>query len=807
MDYFAHSENRGGRREFLHEHLAPVATKAAEFAEPFGADRQAYLAGLLHDLGKYSERFLGRLDGTERQGLDHWSLGAWACAALAKSRGLGAALAIEGHHIGLTQLPTASLEGSKRIAAAETFVAKIRNRIDEQPTAFTCLDYVEPLRLLGQECPQPQGLPDTARLSLTADRIAGDMLDVRMLFSALVDADFLETEAHFEGDAVVHRRPRAAGPLLTVEQAQGALQQRLAGVRAGSLAESLREVREQLLADCLAAADSPTGAFTLTAPTGAGKTLAMLAFALAHARKNGLRRIVLAMPFLNIVDQTAGQYEAMFSAAAGFAERYVLEQHSLVEDLLTEPSGDATRRGKQLRRQLAENWDAPIILTTTVQLLESLHAHKPSRCRKLHRLAGAVILLDEAQTLPPHLTPLTLATLSRLSDPQGLYRSSVVFATATQPAFAALGKRVASYYSSGWNPREIVRDPPVLFSAAKARTQIEWHDERPLTLDSLAQQVAHSPRCLCIVNLKRHAITLASQLQQTVPNGLFHLSTNMCQAHREVVLQAIRARLVDSTQPPTRVVATQCVEAGVDLDFRPFPADPTRPVLFRALAPLDSIAQAAGRANRNGLSERAKVVVVQIDDAGRATYPPGYGQGVQCTVSLLSSLREEGIDPNSIDLIHDPEWIGKYYRKLYDIVGRDDRPAGDEEKLHGALQRGDFEEVAKLYKLIDTTAINIIVPYNQQVFKELKRDLRRELDFAAGPRPGFLRSWKQRARKYSVAIRPPAENDPLRNFLEPISLVPADKEVQNPTWFWLLDFAAYDPVVGLVPPSETLLIV
>lgn len=791
MEYFAHSKNRGERWEPLHEHLTHVAQLAADFAKPFGASEQAFLAGLLHDLGKYSERFNRRLNGAAVS-LDHWSLGAAAAARWGKAWGLIPALAIQGHHVGLGLLTT----------DWKQFSFTLENEIAQNQDRHALASLLQGRERLEADGLRLEKVSTGLRISPDQELVAGDMLDVRMLFSALVDADFLETESHFEGDALKPRRPRPPGPIFTVESAWNALRQRLEGVRKGSVADSLRTVREQLLTDCLTVADSPTGAFTLTAPTGAGKTLAMLAFALAHARKNRLRRVVLAMPFLNIVDQTAGQYEAMFCPATGFADHFVLEQHSLAEDLFAEPTNDAARKSKQLRRQLAENWDAPIILTTTVQLLESLHAHKPSRCRKLHRLAEAVILLDEAQTLPPHLAPLTLATLSRLTDPQGPYRSSVVFATATQPAFAALGQRVAKYYRSGWYPREIVRDPAALFAAAKARTQIEWREEHSLTLPTLAHEMVQSPRCLCIVNLKRHAIALASQLQQLAPDGLFHLSTNMCPAHREQVLAAILARLNDPAEPITRVVATQCVEAGVDMDFRPPSSAPDLPVLFRALAPLDSIAQAAGRANRNGLSERARAVVFQIDDAGKATYPPGYEHGIESTVSLLSELRNKGRNPNGIDLIHDPEWIAKYYRKLYDIVGRDQEPSRDERPLHDALQRGDFAEVARLYKLIDTAAINVIVPYDRRVF----RDLRRELQATTDPKPGYLRSWKQRARKHAVAIRPPAASSNQWAYLEPIRFGQEDLQTHEASWFWPVPSVQYDQVVGLKWPDEGLIV-
>lgn len=279
---------------------------------------------------------------------------------------------------------------------------------------------------------------------------AGDMLDVRMLFSALVDADFLETEAHFEGNATEPRCLRPDGPTLDVEQAIEALTEHLAQVRGDHSGEPMAETRDVLYRRCIETAAESTGPFSLAAPTGAGKTLAMLAFALHHALANGLRRIVLVMPFLNIIEQTARVYRSIFSAKRGFPEHTVLEHHSLAEhgDGSTNQRDDGAFDDSA--RLFTQNWDAPIILTTSVQFFESLMADRSSRCRKLHRLARSVILFDEVQTLPIKLAVATLATVSRLVDPDGPYGSSVVFATATQPAFETLDDRVRELTSTGW---------------------------------------------------------------------------------------------------------------------------------------------------------------------------------------------------------------------------------------------------------------------------------------------------------------------------------------------------------------------
>jgi len=229
----------------------------------------------------------------------------------------------------------------------------------------------------------------------------------------------------------------------------------------------MNPIREQLFAMCVEAATRcPPGLFTLSAPTGSAKTLAMLAFALHHARQHGLRRVVLVMPFLNIIEQTAGTYRHLFSRENGFDHNTVVEHHSLANDSELDDTEERADGVVNSQRLLAENWDAPVILTTSVQCLESLMAHRPSPCRKLHRLARCVILFDEVQTLPPKLAKATLATLSRLADPAGPYRSSVVFATATQPAFEALHQQVSQLASAGWQPIEIAHDPEPMFAVA-----------------------------------------------------------------------------------------------------------------------------------------------------------------------------------------------------------------------------------------------------------------------------------------------------------------------------------------------------
>lgn len=778
--FLAHSCNDDGAgvAELLREHLRRVADRAARFAAAFGADQQARAAGILHDLGKYADQFQRRLRGSRERGRDHWTVGALA-ALTSKNLGLFPALAIAGHHVGLGILTDLGRSCCEMLDALkkdrDKFTSTDRKLLLQRFTAD------------GFQLPKV-----TQGLNLT-NQFAADMLDVRMLFSALVDADFLETEAHFRGDAQTPHRPRPDGPLLDIHKAIAALERHVAGVRQAFHDVPMAAARMSLYQACIAAAESPPGLFTLSAPTGAGKTLAMLAFALHHARAHGLRRLVLVMPFLNIIDQTAQVYREIFSRTNGFDDHSVLEHHSVADYRDPTSEDEAEDHAASRARWLTENWDAPIILTTTVQFFESLFSNRPSRCRKLHRLAQSVILFDEVQTLPLKLAVPTLAALSRLADPAGPYRATVLFATATQPAFDALDSRVReSLAASGWRPVEIVpaRERPALYAAAAKRVQIEWRHKTPMDLDELASRLQGHDRVLCIVNLKRHAAGLAATLRDRGAKGLFHLSTNMCPAHRAKVLETVNRRLLEGA--PVRLVATQCVEAGVDLDF---------PVVYRALAPLEAIAQAAGRCNRHGRGVPGRVIVFKPQD-DRTLYPPGYAEAVDATETFLASLAAQtGLD--TMEVLNDPERLRAYFRHLYNLSGRATTEPDDERPLLNAIREGDFREVASLYKLIQRDSIQVLVPYDPEAFQQLVAESRTLPQSS----PGAVRDWCRRAAPYAVGLYRPRTVAPILPFLEPVSFSHRQAEWQDAEWFVALPELCYDPLLGVSDQVDELWIV
>ncbi len=764
--YLAHSETRsGGPPEALKEHLACVAARAAEYAAFFGAAREAETAGVLHDLGKYSELFLRRLRN-EVSGLAPWSLGAYAGLACYEWKALAGAIAIQGHHTGLQVGSPSALKQSLNL-----------ERLKKNHPCGLRLTEQDHNTLLQRLQDDGLSLPSEPAESIydpASPSVAG-MLDVRMLFSALVDADYIETEAHFQGEADGTKCYRVAGPPLEPEQALGLLRDYLDNLRRSSRsAERVNRLRDDVLKACLGAAQRPLGLFTLTAPTGSGKTLAMLAFALQHAVEHKLRRIVMVIPYLTIIEQTARIYRQIFEPH--FGHNYVLEHHSLTGahergggGASEQDNEDSARRTAEL---LAENWDAPLVITTSVQCLESLFSNRPSACRKLHRLAGSVILFDEVQTLPPRLALPTLAILSRLTE---RYGASVMFSTATQPAFAHLHTKVREYGGPGWQPQEIVPNHWEVFDRSR-RTRIDWNTKKTRAWEDLAGELGSgdNERVLCIVNLKRHAVRLVELLRESNTPGIFHLSTNMCPAHREQVLRAVGARLGSTPPQPCRLISTQCVEAGVDLDF---------PAVYRALGPLEAIAQAAGRCNRNGnLSEAGRVRVFRPELDGRCQYPPGgYGQAAEVTQTLLNMLSPQGMD------IDDPRLFERYYKTLYDLT--DSATVSDE--LDDALQRRDFVETAQFYRIIDQTTINVVVPYDTRAYEDLRQQLEND--------GRLTRAWIKRARPYTVSLFRPRDDDTVRHFLDP---VPLGRHADSEDWYLYLEPTHYDDMLGLKPPKS-----
>lgn len=631
----AHTRNRAGDYHSLAAHLTGVAALAMELAEKFGAGTPGYWAGRWHDLGKYNPEFQQYLfdaeAGKRRRGPDHKAAG----VSIAATYGEFLAPLLEGHHGGLRD------NGD--------FRAWFREKLEDRRTAEAveiARSYVPDL-IPQESLVLPPGIETPHHLEFF----------LRMLFSALVDADFLDTEAHFHE----HRSTiRSEYPSITQLWSElRASQEQLSGKSSGAVAD----VRHQVYCDCLAAAELPPGFFRLTVPTGGGKTRSGLAFALRHAHLHHLDRVIVAVPYLSITDQTASEYRRIFSH-----ERAVLEHHSAAE---FQPNQHVEGSPEDTWCRLAsENWDAPLIVTTTVQLFESLFANSPSKCRKLHNLARCVIVLDEAQTLPEGLLEPTLDVLGELVR---MYGASVVLSTATQPA---LDQRQG--FGGLSNVREIVRDPAQHFTTLR-RVEYEW-DDTPRSWNEIANLLRDHRQAMAIVNTRADALTLVQALGN---DGLLHLSALLCGAHRRDILDEVKRRLANDE--PCLLVATQVVEAGVDIDF---------PIVMRALGPLDRMVQAAGRCNREGKLAQGRVIIFRPEE-GRT--PPG-------AYSTATAVAEMLLAMSDVDL-HEPGIYQRYFEMLYERVTLDAK------KIQPHRAQCNYQTVAQKYRVIDDDGVPVVVPY------------------------------------------------------------------------------------------------
>jgi CRISPR-associated helicase Cas3/CRISPR-associated endonuclease Cas3-HD len=687
VKFFAHTaeDERGnplpensGQWQPLRVHLRNVANAARRFAAPLGLDQEAELAGLLHDLGKYAERFQLRLRNPAIHGINHWAGGAAQAAAMKAS---AVAFAADGHHTGIPALNDGDAD---------------------LPLKKTISKFTDPnlrLELTGQ-CPEDLAtllarfkadgleLPTLAPRPVAKDQWFEEALRTRMLFSCLVDADFLDTENHFTPSQTAQR----AVPELQPARALEILQRHL---NAKASDGPVNALRRQLLADCLKAAGQPPGLFTLTAPTGSGKTLSSLAFALRHIIQHNaqfaesdprrFRRVIVVIPFTSIIEQTARVFRELFEPV--FGPDYVLEHHSAVAPRNLPSGADKDAEDERLRRArlAAENWASPLVVTTNVQFFESLFSNRPSDCRKLHNIGRSVILFDEVQTLPTRLVPSLLSGVSLLVRDYGV---SAVFMTATQPAFATAGKALPY----DWKPVEISSNPGAMAETLR-RTRIELAaPPAEITWPDLAAQLTAVPQSLCVVNTTKDARELFRLVQAADPAASFHLSARMCPAHRQEKLQVIRAQL--AAGQPCRLVSTQLIEAGVDVDF---------PVAWRALGPLDSIIQTAGRCNREGRhAEPCPVIVFRPKDGGKL--PPGYEQVMKITNSFLDRFEDAQAR------IHQPEFYAQYFAELYGLRGPESCQA---DPVFAASAAFNFPKAAQECQLVGNETRAVLVKWQR----------------------------------------------------------------------------------------------
>jgi CRISPR-associated endonuclease/helicase Cas3/CRISPR-associated endonuclease Cas3-HD len=657
--YYAHSTEKQDKSDWqqLKTHLTNVATLTRNFADDFSAGDFAYASGILHDIGKYSRDFQKRLEG-EKISVDHSTAGAREATRLFKddqyAAGLIFAYLVAGHHGGLLNYGSAEsglCERLQKEKIPDYSVYHTEVSIDTQA--------IGPFRL--RPSPHKTGFCVS--------------FFTRMLYSCLVDADSLDTEKF-----CFPEKSSSRGNYKSFEILNKKFETHMQKINSGAEDSLINRERKNIFEQCVQAGSFPPGIFSLTVPTGGGKTLSSMAFALEHVKKNNLKRIFYVIPYTSIIEQNADVFRDIFGW------QNVLEHHCNF-DPATVDTGDLDT-GKESLRLATENWDMPIVVTTNVQFFDSLFSNKRSRCRKLHNLAKSVIILDEAQMLP---TGYLLPCLAALSELVRNFGATVVICTATQP-------RLGDLLDERVRPREIMQSPDQLYETFQ---RVRVTNLGPLSDAELSARLKDHRQILCIVNTRNHAKKLYNAIKES--ENCYHLSARMCPVHRRKKIAEIKNRLREGED--CRVISTQLIEAGVDIDF---------PVVYRTMTGIDSVAQAAGRCNREGkLPEKGEVYIFKSTESyGKAT-------SWQSLVAEIGEMTLAGSnDPLSLPTVAD------YFRRLYHYKGDDGL---DEKKILRQLEERSgelafpFEDIADKFQIIEEGTKDLIIPYGKHATETIAK--------------------------------------------------------------------------------------
>lgn len=726
--WFARISNQEGSLNYqpLIEHLEAVANKAASYAADFDSRDWGYLSGLWHDLGKYQHTFQEKLSG-HNINVEHSGVGAALAFNKFGVHGLPISFVIAGHHTGL----------ANRIQSLPDSPTPLRERIETNIKTISFLKNVIPPIILDQRLPQ---LMERFTMPSSPEQIRSFEFWIRFLFSCLVDADRLDAE-HFDNPNKNRHRLKYDSLTVLNIRLDSFINSKIQSISNEFIFSEVNKVRQQVLRECQERACSNSGIFSITVPTGGGKTLSTMSFAIKHAIFNNMKRIIVVIPYTSIIEQNASEYKKALGSDN------VIEHHSAYDVFDDKTETEITKY-----QMATENWDAPVIITTTVQFFESLFTSQPSKCRKLHNIARSVIILDEVQTLPPGYLESILEAINELASNYGC---SIVLSTATQPALAERDnfkqglKRVYS----------IISEPQQLTDRLK-RVEYFWPklDEAADDWSTLAKKIVENRQVMAIVDRRNDARNLTYAIcNYCNKNTVFHLSALMCPAHRLNVLNRIKEQLY--LDKDCRVISTQLVEAGVDLDF---------PVVFRALAGLTSIIQAAGRCNREGKPEKGKLFIF------KPLHEPPVGvlrTAKQITESMLQLS-------GSIDL-YDLSTVETFFKQLYytqDLDAHNIQP--DREQLN-------FANVDRHFQLIeDDFSKAVIVPYGDAI------------NISASIKAGIITKQNLRwLQLFTVNI--------YRDSFIKLSKKGAIEQIAE-NIFAITDPRYYDPVYGLIEGDEIL---
>lgn len=700
MEYLAHIDR--ARKQTNKEHLYGTALLAGDFAERFGKWDWGYCCGMLHDIGKYSAAFQEKIQNDSNKQVDHSTAGAQVCAEKGGMYGF-MSYCIAGHHSGLPDRG-----GSSDAENAPTLEGRKKKKIEDYSA------YKNEIQI-----PEIKTLPFDERG--TQDPDFSMSMFIRMLYSCLVDADFLDTESFMKAG----QTQRETGEELEI--LLGKLKEHVAGWLSNEDTETVNGRRTEILKACFAYGEMKRGLFQLTVPTGGGKTMASLAFALQHAVKNHMDRVIYVIPYTSIIEQNAEVFRRILG------DGNVLENHYNIDY-------ESSEELKPMQLA-AENWDKPVVMTTNVQFFESLFANKSSRCRKLHNMANSVIVFDEAQMLPTdYLKPCIAAIEELVSN----FRSSIVLCTATQPALSPFFR----------NKIPVTELCPRVQEQFRFFERATYQNIGTISENELIEKLEQEEQALCIVNTKKRAQRIYQKMKG---EGVFHLSTTMYPKHRRRVLEKIKKTLKNGEK--CILISTSLVEAGVDLDFS---------TVYRQLAGVDSIIQAAGRCNREGKRE-AKESFAFIFEFEESENVPG--QQLQIDVSKMMLAEEEDI--SSL------QGIEKYFEALYHFRGE----SLDKKKILEEFKnkKYNFAKVGKLFKLIEENTITVFISKEDEAGELLRRI---ELQ-------GYTKTGMRKAGQYCVQLY---ENE-IKKLQDAGMLRQVSKDIQD--FFELVNVGQYTEEMGL----------